>query len=119
MKYKPNLVRAPHSALDEEVLKNLGFKRTKTKGPVPEVVWRIKIPYYHSLIQVKLGPYPASNPNCGIVSLYSPEVTAPVYYANGRKKMVTFPERTTNIASYVNTPERLRNIIVSLTQQNI
>lgn len=107
----------PREALTEEILKGLGF--TEAKDSVGFKVWRIKpYMYYPHIIQVSIGNYDDTNPNCGMVSIYNPKVIADVY-GNGRKKKVTFPESTVNIAYYVNTWARLHKIISSLVQENI
>lgn len=116
MKYKPSFVRVPPPKLTKEILKNLGFKKAEQNG---KEVWRIKIPYYHHHIQIELGEYPRTNPNCGTVCIWSPKEKVPTFTKKGKKKMITLHESTIGIAWYVDTPERLRSIIVSLTQQNI
>lgn len=115
-KYKPSLVRVPRKTLDEEILKSLGFKLYRSRG---ERAWRTKLPYYHDEIEVRLGDYPSSNPNCGMVGLHSPAHDVIGFDKNGKKEITKVGASTKYIAWYVDTPERLRKIIVSLTQQNI
>jgi hypothetical protein len=104
---------------EERYLSQLGFNRAG-KDITGQPKWRLKVPYYNYEIQLVLGPYPKANPNCGILSLYTPAEKAEVFTGrNGRKKVITFPEFERPIAWYVDTADRLRNLIVSLTSQNI
>lgn len=116
MSYKPTLVRVPPLRLTEDILVNLGFIKYKQNG---RKVWRIKAPYYPHIIQVELGNYPATNPNCGTISVWNPKQEVPTFTKKGKKKMITLKESTTCIAWYVNTPERLHKVIASLTQENV
>jgi hypothetical protein len=105
--------------LDEEGLLRMGFTAHEdTQGL--GTVYRIKpAMYYHPMIQVQLRTdLPRTNPNCGIVSIYSPEITDKVITNEGEKQ-VTFPERITPIAWYVDTYDRLFAIINSLIQINL
>ncbi len=103
--------------LTPEILKNLGFTKA-IDSLLNNEVWRIKVPYYHSIIQIELHDLPISNPNCGILSLHTPEEkNVEVYGSGNRKKLMTFKEQTTPIAWYVHTPERLHQLITVLTYQ--
>ena len=122
----------PRITLTERHLLGLGFKEVKIKDD-HRPGYRIKLPYYPFEIQVTLGNYPISNPNCGIVAIYSPEQEASgipkylykkkVWNARDHKKAdnyrIKMPEWTQNVAWYVHTPERLMQIIVALTSMNI
>lgn len=120
-KYKPNWVRAPQNKLTPEILQNLGFKKVilKHSKTFKETVYRISVPYYAHIIEVRLGNYPASNPNCGMVGIHTPEQDVPAPTDKDINRKIKIGPETVMIAWYVNTPERLRNIIVSLTQQNV
>ena len=103
--------------LTPEILKGLGFKKAKC-NLLGNEVWRLSLPYYSYVIQVELHDYPVTNPNCGILSLYTPEEkNVEVYQSNGRKKLMNFKEQNFRIAHYVHTPERLRQLITVLTYQ--
>lgn len=109
----------PQQRLTENVLKGLGFINCGISNHGISDVWRIKLPYYNSQIQVELGDYPKSNPNCGIVSLFDEKLIVDSYTSKGKKTKITFPERCIPIAWYVDNPERLQQIIVSLTHVNL
>lgn len=81
-------------------------------------------------IQIELNPrYANSNPNCGIVSIYSPAFTSVVIPEDliskeewteedekrADENLVPFEEYTQSIAWHVTTYERLRDIVKSLT----
>lgn len=116
------------SQLTEKTLIKLGFEHTD-KDRLDRNVYRLKVPNYYFQIQVVLGDYPASNPNCGIVSIYSPEEMVSAIPKDLYKKekwtikdkkraknyKIKFPELIQPIAWYVNTNKRLRAIISSLT----
>jgi hypothetical protein len=104
--------------LSDELMKDLDW--TPAKNWMKESVWRKKYPHYHYIFELWLKPHlDATNPNCGVLSLYEPSVTVPVYGHGKKPKITTFPERTINIASYVDTIERLNLIIDSLTHINL
>lgn len=105
--------------LTEEYLLAIGFKRIVDKKSYPSKKYRLMVPYYPFQIQVTLGNYPKNNGNCGIVYIYHPEEIVDSYTTKGRKTAVKFKELEQPIAYYVDTPERLRNIIISLTTSNI
>lgn len=120
MKYKRNMVGIPPhpDQLTVEILKRLGFK--KAKDIIDRDVWRISPSMYYSpMIQVSLGNYPRTNPNCGIVSIYHPKEKATGFTNKGKKKIVTFKESEWPIAWGVDTYTRLEKIITSLTQRNL
>lgn len=115
MKNKQNF---PQIELREEDLIRMGYKKVG-KDILGENIYRLKLPYYMYQIQVVLGPYPKSNPNCGIVSIYSPPEEVEGYTITGKKKIYKIKEKIQPIAWYVDTPEKLFNIVVSLTTINI
>lgn len=104
--------------LTEDTLKRLGFTDSG-KDYMGKTKWRIKLPYYYFQIQVVLGNYPERNPNCSIVSLYEAPTTAASFNKKGKRKEIEIKEWEQAIAWGVSTPERLRHIIVSLTQENL
>lgn len=133
--------------LTEDLLRSLGF-RGEGKDIINRPAYRLKVPWdsktfkhsYHFQIQVVLGPYPDTNPNSGIVSLYDPEMKDQHCIASEEKskkgskknkidfllseddthrvgyKYITFPERCIPIAWHVATLERLNQIYVALTR---
>ncbi len=108
------------TSLTEEILQNLGFndaglerKTSKNK------IWRVKFPYYAFHIQVVLKDLPSNNPNCGVVSIYMPPGNAIGFNKKGKKKLIHFKELNQPIAWYVDSTERLKQIIISLTQSNL
>lgn len=133
--------------LTEDLLRRLGF-HGEGKDIVNRPAYRLEIPFnnkrfkhhYHYQIQVVLSPYPETNPNSGIVSLYYPALKDQHCITseekgkkvNKRKKLdfvlsedethrvgykyVDFPERCTPIAWHVTTLERLNQIYVALTR---
>lgn len=107
--------------LTKELVEHLVFQKiSERKGRFfDESVWRHKPLYYNFHIQLKLTTLLKDNPNCGIISLYSPEEVIEVYDKLGRKRKMKIPEMNQPIAWYVSTSERLRAIIISLTTQNV
>jgi len=104
--------------LTDETLQRLGFN--VAVDSMGFQVWRIKVPYYHHLIQIRINPeLPRTNPNCGVFSLYSPADTIDGIDENGNPEKITFPEKTTNVAWYVDTCERLYNLIKHITYVNL
>lgn len=133
--------------LTEDLLRRLGF-RGEGKDIINHPAYRLEIPWdsktfkhsYSWQLQVVLGPYPDTNPNSGIVSLYSPALKDQHCITSeekgkkirkGRKidfllnedethkvgyKYVDFPERCVAIAWHVTTLERLNQIYVALTR---
>lgn len=133
--------------LTEDILRKLGFYG-EGKDIINRPCYRLKIPYgskffkhhYNYEIQVVLGPYPDTNPNSGIVSLYSrPIKDAHCITQQDKKKKpsrrnrvdyvldedethkvgyqyVDFPERCFPIAWHVTTLERLNQIYTALTR---
>lgn len=108
-----------HMKITEKGLKGLGFKLAKDKGITGRNLWRLKVPYYPYQIQMELGDYDSSNPNCGILSLYEPPTKAVMFKSNGKKKKLKLEEFCRPIAWHVDTHNRLYNIIQSLTQVNL
>ena len=104
--------------LTDEILKNLGF--TEAVDFVNQKCWRISIPYYAHMIQISIRPHlPRTNPNCGVLSIYSPAETLLVVEDNGKERKKKLEESTHPIAWYVDTCERLKLIIDSLTHRNL
>jgi hypothetical protein len=99
-------------------LKKLGFKKCG-KDELGRIIWRIQPPYYVAQLQLVLGNYPASNPNCGVLSIHHPEEEATTYSKKGKKKKILFKEKTFPIAWYIDSYKRLHDLIISLTQCNI
>lgn len=123
--------------LTPEILRKLGFRgegRSLSNTPA----YRLEVPkgeegyYCYGQFQLVLGDYPDSNPNCGILSLYQPEVKdAHVLSDDSEQKLDyiledhgeykvgyiydTFSEDITPIANHVNTLERLNAIYTALT----
>jgi len=118
-----DMVRVPKRAdkLDEEGLLRLGF--TEHDDPIMKrKVYRIKPSmYYYPQIQMSLNTkVPSTNPNCGILSIYHPEINDMTFGKEGNKTVpVHFAERVTPIAWYVDTYTRLHKIINALIHQNI
>lgn len=109
--------------IDDETLINIGFVKLDKQDVVKRDVWELKVPYYpHKLRYIK-GNYPANNPNCGIISIYEPagEAVGFTQTKNGRTKKIVhkYPATSINIAYYVNTAERLKDVILALTENNI
>lgn len=111
------------TVIDDEHLKHVGFVKLEKQDPVNRDVWELKIPYYPHKFRFIKGNYPANNPNCGIVSIYEPagEAVGFEQAKGGKVKKVIhkFSATSINIAYYVNTAERLKNIILALTETNI
>lgn len=105
--------------LTEETLEALGFKNCGKDKWGNKNVYRIQPIYYAFQIQVILGDYPASNPNCGVLGIYTPEEEVKLYTTKGKLKKIKLKEEYQPIAWYVNTPERLQSIIISLTHINL
>lgn len=119
--------------LTEEILRNLGFEEATEKSIIGGTLWRIKYPYYAYQFQIELADYPDDNPNCGVLSLYSPEQDTsaipddlydkehwePGDYERAKTFTIKIPKTEVHIAWHVNTPERLYAIIQSLTQVNL
>jgi hypothetical protein len=66
--------------LTTNILLELGF-RGEGKGITGRPTYRLKVPpnkkygkHYYYQLQIELGDYPTTNPNCGILSLYDPEI---------------------------------------------
>lgn len=123
---KPNIVipdRHLVVRLDEEGLERLGFYDAG-KNMIDRTKWRLKIPYYSFELQITIGNYPATNPNCGVMSIYSPTEKAETYkqtkkHPKGKKITLKIKEMEQPIAWYIWDYDRLRNLIVSLTQVNL
>lgn len=132
--------------LTEEILIRLGFHGVG-KDIIGKPAYRLKVPYdsklfqngYSYEIQVVLGKYEETNPNSGIVSLYSKpmkdehclcsekddgsksskKIDHVMWHADGERggiKYISFPERCTPIAWHVTTVERLNAIYTALTR---
>src|SRR5687768_14564184 len=104
--------------LTEKILKRLGYRKCG-KDVAGGRIWRITPPYYSFDIQVVLGDYPANNPNCGVVSVFDRARKEVGYNRKGKRKKIKFKEMTQPIAWYVDTPERLHQIVVALTHENL
>lgn len=105
--------------ITDEILVHYGFKKLPEKDAVERDIWRMKMPFYPYYFQFIKGDYPANNPNCGILSIHEPAHEATGFDKNGRKKVYKFPASTRSIAWYVNTAERLRSIILILSEENV
>lgn len=123
MFYKINFMRC---TLTKEILQKIGFYDSGEKMITDEIKWRLKVPYYSYEIQVVLGNYSFNNPNSGVLSLYNEEKKAKTYKSiKGKGKYkdfhkiveeyITLPKREFVVAYYVNTPERLKQLISVLT----
>lgn len=128
------------------VLLSLGF-HGEGKDITNKPAYRLKVPYqsklckygYHFQIQVVLGPYPDTNPNSGVVSLYEPEIKDCHMVTSEEKgkesdknkidhllseddthrcgiQYITLKERCIPIPWNVTTLERLNEIYVALTK---
>jgi hypothetical protein len=130
--------------LTPHVLLQLGF-RGEGKDTLKRPAYRLIVPphpktgnHYHWQIQVVLGDYPETNPNCGIVSLYDPstkdahvltwekddgsktskKIDHIEWISDGQRggiKYMTFPERIVPVAHYIDTVEKLNRVYVGLT----
>jgi len=109
--------------IDDEHLTFVGFVKLEKQDPVNRDIWELKIPYYPHKLRFIKGNYPANNPNCGIISIYEPAGEAVGFdqTKGGKVKKIVhkYPATSINIAYYVNTAERLRDIILALTETNI
>lgn len=109
-----------HQRLTEEILLDMGWK--EGIDYIGNKVFRLKMPFYHDLFQIELNPElngRRTNPNCGILSLYHPEMKDVEVYGNRRTRIMNFPARETRIAHYVDTYARLMLIINVLTEVNL
>ena len=114
-------------SLREDVIKYIGFYDSGEKDHTGNIKWRLKFPYYHYELQLVIMPYPHDNPNCGILSIYCAESVEESYdsvtrkngFSKITKRKIKFPMVEIPIAHYVNSPERLRILILALTHQNI
>lgn len=127
--------------LSESILLKLGF-RGEGRDITNKPAYRLEVPrnakygYYGREIQIVLGDYPDTNPNCGILSLYmsgikdahmimeekdSEDRADHILWEDkenglrGGIKYIDMPERVSPIAYYVNTLERLNEIYCALT----
>jgi len=111
-----------YTRITPEILKNYGFVPLEQKDIVGRDIWELKVPFYHSVFRFTQGQYPATNPNCGVLMIHTPagEASGFKQLKGGKVKEIIhkFPARTMNIAHYVNTAERLRSIILLLTEAN-
>lgn len=128
--------------LTDELLNDLGF-RGEGRGLTNNPAYRLEVPpfkerYYSYEIQLVLNPYPDTNPNSGILSLYA-KGTKDVHCITSEKdkgqkeskkidhilerdgktvvgiKYINIPDRCFPIAWHVTTLERLNSIYTALT----
>ena len=84
-----------------------------------DIVYRKQFTDYPFQIQVALGEYLETNPNCGIVSIYDPEITdCPFPTEDNFEATGTLEAMEQPIAWCVNTVERLEKIVDALIETN-
>jgi hypothetical protein len=106
--------------ITDEILRHYSFELLPPKEDgLDREVWRMKMPFYHNEFHFVKGNYPATNPNCGILSVHTPAHEAVGFDNKGKRKTFKFEASTKGIAWYVNTAERLRSIILILSETNV
>jgi len=114
-----------YNKITDEILKNYGFTPMEKPDVIGRTVWRMQPPFYRYEFRFINGTkrFPAQNPNCGILMIHEPETEAVGFkqLKSGKLKKYTVKSKafTTAIAHHVNTAERLRSIILLLTEENV
>jgi hypothetical protein len=124
-----------NTALTPEILLSHGFVELEEKDVLDRPIYRLTtIKEYPFNVEVVLSPeYPQSNPNCGVVSiqmdvysyvcvpddLVSKEIWTEEDQERADNNTDIMPELRQPIAWHVTTYERLRTIVLSLTQKDL
>lgn len=103
--------------LTEKYLLSIGFEKVPNRA-TPAYRKSPNGGYAHQ-IQVTLYDYhPATNPNCGIVSIYIPPMTKISFTNSGSTTNEETPAVEIAIAWYVSTIKRLNKIYDAITQDH-
>lgn len=115
--------------LNADFLKKMGFYDSGKVDITGHIKWRLKIPFQpHKEIQITLGAYPKTNPNCGIVSIVHVEINDFVWsqidgeqkgFHKIERKPIHVPEKEYSVASHIHTPHLLVTLINILTYRPI
>lgn len=105
--------------ITDKILRYYGFVKLVEKDIVGRDIWELRMPFYPHKFRFIKEDFPADNPNCGVLSIHNDACEVSGFDTKGKKKLYKLPSSTHNIAYYVNTAERLRSIILILTESNV